>query len=144
MRRSLLTLAILWVSACGGDSSTEATSFRFPAVAGLYQMQGVLNSPPGSGQFSGTVTLGQPSRDGPSLTGSANVSVTVAGRTENFTRITFAQLADYGGIQFYLASPTSTNTFHFMGQINGLKMSGTTDITVTNSAVYFGTFTATR
>lgn len=144
MRRRLFTLAFLCVSACGGDSSTGATSFRFPAVAGLYQLQGVLNSPPGSGQFSGTLTLGQPSRDGPSLTGSANVTVTVAGRRENFTTITFAQLSDYGGIQFYLASPTSTNTFHFMGQFSGRNMSGTTDITVTNSAVYFGTFTATR
>lgn len=118
-------------------------TLRFPAVAGLYQLQGVLNSPPGSGQFSGTLTIEQGSRVAPALTGSANVSVTVAGRTERFTTITFAQLADYGGVQFYLASPTSTNAFHFIGQVSGRTMSGATDITV-NSSVYFGTFTATR
>jgi hypothetical protein len=144
VRRCLFTLAFLCVSACGGDSSTEATNFRFPAVAGLYQLQGVLNSPPGSGQFSGTLTIRQPSRDASSLYGSADVTVTVAGRRETFTTITFAELADGGFVQFYLASPTSTNTFHFMGQFGGRNMSGRTDITLTNSSVYFGTFTATR
>jgi len=103
----------------------------------------MLNSPPGSGLFSGTLVISQASRESSWLTGSANVSVTVAGTTERFTAITFADLGGYGGIQIYLTSPTSTDTFHFMGQVSGRSIGGRSDITVRNS-VYFGTFTATK
>ena len=81
MRRLLATLAFISVSACGGDSSTGGTSFRFPAVAGVSNVEGVLNSPPGSGRFRSTCVIAQASREQSTLTGTASVSVTVAGRS---------------------------------------------------------------
>ena len=142
MRRVLTILAFVGASSCG-DSTTGDTSARFPSVGGMYQVYGALNSPPGSGQFNGLVALSQPSRDLSALTGSASVNVTVAGKSERFTTISFAQLEDYGGIQFYLDSPTSTDRIHFRGKVEGNVIRGSIDITVSN-AVYFGTFTATR
>lgn len=142
MRRVLTILALAGLPACG-DSSTGDASSRFPAVGGMYQVYGVLGSPPGSGQFSGPLALSRVSREYPALAGSASVNVTVAGKTERYTRVSFAQLEDYGGVQFYLDSPTSSNRIHFRGQVDGSVLRGSIDLTLAN-AVYFGTFTATR
>ena len=143
MRRVLITFALGTLTGCGGDSSTGGTAARFPSVAGMYQVYGAVNSPPGAGQFSGPLAISQASRDVASLTGSASVSVTIAGKTERYTTISFGELADYGSIQLYLDSPTSSNRIHFRGQVDGRVIKGSMDITVSN-AVYFGTFTATR
>ena len=143
MRRALFSIVLVVLSGCGGDSTTGDSSARFPAVAGAYQVNGALNSPPGAGAFSGSLVLSQASRELSALTGTANVSVTVAGRTERFTAVSYAELGDYGAIQLYLDSPTSSSRVHLMGQVNGRVFSGSTDVTVSN-AVYFGTFTAKR
>jgi hypothetical protein len=143
MRRLLAAITFLSLASCGGDSGTGGESGTYPAAAGLYQLQGKLNSPPGSGQFSGTLVLGQTSRAQSTLTGSANVSATVVGSTGKYGKVTYAEVSEGGYVQFYLESATSTNKFYFRGQLSGRTITGTTDLTVNNS-VYFGTFTATR
>ena len=143
MRSLVAGIAVLALASCGGDSSTGGASATYPSAAGVYQLHGVLDSPPGSGQFLGSLVLGQASREQSTLTGSANVSATVVGSTDRYGKVSYAEVSEYGYVQFYLESATSTNRFQFRGQLSGRTITGTTDVIV-NNAVYFGTFTATR
>ena len=142
MRRVFAITTAVVLSACGDSTAPPP----FPAVAGTYRMDITFSDfPPSIVNASGTITIVQPSREAPELTGSANISVFSAGTTSTITRLTGASVTEAGAMRFQLPPPNPTSTWGFDGTItSGAARINGTHILVGTTASFAGTWTATR
>jgi hypothetical protein len=143
MRRFLAIGATAVLMACGGDSTAPPP---FPAVAGTYRIEIAITGLPASvANGTGTLTIAQPSRNAPELTGSANVVVLVGGSTVTLTQFTNATVTEAGAIRFQLPPPNTSSVWGFDGTVavGGKSMSGSHLLVGTTSSTP-GTWTATR
>jgi hypothetical protein len=140
MKRLLVTLALATLVACGGDSAT-APEPAFPSVVGVYSINGTFAG--GVLPFQGTITIVQPSRDQPTLSGSCAVSVQLESETANFTEIDAASVSQSGLVSFNIGSASGPTTWRFSGTLNGTTIVGTHTLTDGTDS-FIGTFTAVR
>lgn len=140
MRRVFALLVTIGAIACGGDASTAG--YRYPDVAGTYQLAGTFDGFPTSGPMSGTVTLTQPSRNDTALGGNASIFVDFGAYPTTTTGIYAASIGDGGVVTFYVGSPGAA-TWKFTGTANGSTITGTHQLIDANRS-FSGPFTATR
>lgn len=148
MKRLLPTLTLAALAACGGSDATGPKNPTFPSVAGVYQVTGAFPSPPPALNFNGTISLSQPSREQPALTGTANLVVALSTGPITFSTINNASVSEGGLVGFNVGGSTGTASWRFTGTLSGSTITGTHILTGTSSTgaptSFSGTFTATK
>lgn len=147
MMRSVATVALLALAACGGDSVLGTKDPTYPAVAGTYVVSGGFNGVPTSqASLAGTLTFQQPSREASALAGAANITVSIGTSSGTFTSISNAMVTPQGTLSFDVTS-TGTSTWKFSGTVSGTTIVGThilSGLTSTGNSSFVGTFTAVK
>jgi hypothetical protein len=141
MKHFLAALAFGALVACGGDSSTAPKNPTFPSVAGVYAISGSFTG--AALPFSGTITFSQPSREQPTLEGSANLTVYATDGNITFGTIDNASVSETGLVGFNVGSAVGTATWRFTGTLTGTTITGTHLLSDATSSAG-GTFSAVR
>ena len=133
--RFLLGVAGLGLlAACGGDSSAPQEP-AYPAVAGTYAISGGFDGlTPQQANFSGTVTLAQPSRENPGLTGTFNVTASVNGDVFLVAGPAQGATVSTTGVLSFAVADAATQ-WTFSGTMSGTSASGRHTLTDGSDAV---------
>ena len=121
--RSLVAMLSLFaLSSCGGDSSGPDTPY--PAVAGVYNIYTQFDGlTPAEISSTGTVTLTQPSRNLPDLTGTMAMIVTIQGIPYSLNSVLGPSSVSSAGIISFSAAQNGL-TWTFNGTIVNHSISG--------------------
>jgi hypothetical protein len=122
VRSHIGLLGLVALIGCGGDNTAPAPAY--PAVGGTYSISGTFDAfTAQQANFTGTTTLGQASRDNPTLTGSLNVSVTINGDVFLIAEpIQGATVTPAGVLSFAIVDPSAQWSFN--GTMSGTAASG--------------------
>jgi hypothetical protein len=124
MRLHFGLAALVVLAACGGDNSSEPQEPTYPAAAGTYAISGGFDGLTSQqANFSGTLTVGQTSRENPALTGNFNVTATIDGSVFVLTGpLESATITTAGVISFIVGG--SSTAWSFSGTMSGTSVSG--------------------
>lgn len=130
------------LTACGESAAPP----RFPALSGTFDVAGTFNGLPSSlANFNGTITFSQASRNDSTLTGVANILVTIGSSAITVLQVHNARVRDNGTVLFRLPTENVTSTWAFSGMLSGTAISGTHVLSSpSSSSPTSGPFTATK
>ncbi len=123
--RALLCLGLLASAGCGGGSDATEPNFPYPAVAGIYQMDGGFDGATRSqASFTGSLTLTQANRTVPDLGATASITATIEGQVFSISNQTAssASVTPAGVITVQFAGGGASWTFS--GTLSGRIITG--------------------
>ena len=134
-------------AACDGASNNSPA---FPDVHGTYTLEITFDAPyPFNASGDGSVTIVQPDRQLPELTGKAAARSLAVGREGRWDRLVEASVGGDGTVQFvlegphtYLAGPNG-DRWWFAGTVTGDVLTGSQGLEF-NGGLWLGTFRAVR
>ena len=139
--RCLLGVGLLTSASCGGGDAA-GPNLPYPAVAGVYQIDGGFDGATRSqASFTGSLTLVQATRTQATLTGTASITATINGQVLSVSDTPFssASVTPAGVITFVFAETGVSWTF--TGTLSGKIITGRhtlTDGTTTISGDWTG------
>jgi hypothetical protein len=137
-------LAFLVLVGCGEPSGPDPEP-PFPAVGGSYDISGTFDAfSAGDANFVGTLTIIQPSRELSSLSGSADLTVAIAGDVSHaILTLSSASVTASGTLSFVLREAGTTATWTYTGTVAGATINGRHSLAGT-SGTFSGNFSAIR
>ena len=139
---AVLGLVVLALAACGGGGDATAPNLPYPAVAGVYQLDGGFDGATrAQASFTGSLTLVQATRTQGTLTGTLSITAQIGGQVISATDqpFTSASVTPGGAITFAFAGSGASWTF--TGTLSGKIVTGRhtlTDGTTTVSGDWTG------